>query len=329
MSPCAPLPASIMTSDAHIPPRTELVLAHSADADDVFMWWPITGRIDASDPSRVLSAPAIDTGRFRFRALPGDIQQFNARAVASADLDISAVSFATYPRIADRYALCATGSSFGLDFGPKLVVRDEEGAADLAALFARGASFAVPGVGTSAFLTLSALRREVLGPGAGAEPMRVVEVPFEHVAECILSRRADAGVLIHEAQITYARQGLRLLADLGAWWGRFTGLPLPLGANVIRRDLDARFGTGSVDEVAHTLRASLAYALAHRDESLAYAKTFSPLKDDAELDRYVRHYVNELTIEPRPRGEQGVRRLLDHGFALGLLPRVDTIAFVG
>ncbi len=302
--------------------RPVLTLAHSADADDVFMWWPITGKVDPRDPSRVLTPPAIDTGRFVFRSLPEDIQNLNRRAIDRADLDITAMSFACFAQAHEKYVLTSCGSSFGDGFGPKLVCRagDERwttASVRDAAQSPDGPVICVPGLQTSAYMTLSIM--------LGGRPLRPIARAFDTIASSVVSGEADLGVLIHEAQITFAQQGLRLVQDLGVWWQAETGLPLPLGANAIRRDLDARFGIGSVREVTTTLRRSIDFALAHRAESLEYARGFSPLKSDAELEKYVAMYVNSLTVDAGQRGREAIRRLLAGGAKLGMIPAVPAV----
>jgi 1,4-dihydroxy-6-naphthoate synthase len=311
--------------------RPVLTLAHSADADDVFMWWPITGKVDPSDPSRVLAPPVIDTGRFVFRSLPEDIQNLNRRAIEKADLDITAMSFACFAQAHAKYVLTACGSSFGDGFGPKLVCRADDDRWTTASVRAAAQSpdgpvICVPGLQTSAYMTLSImLGGGAGGGGGGGRPARAMARAFDTIASSVVSGEADLGVLIHEAQITFAEQGLRLVQDLGVWWQAETGLPLPLGANAIRRDLDARFGAGSVREVTTTLRRSIDYALAHRAESLEYARGFSPLKSDAELEKYVSMYVNRLTVDAGQRGREAIQRLLEGGAKLGMIPAVPVV----
>jgi 1,4-dihydroxy-6-naphthoate synthase len=289
--------------------RPTLSLAHSADADDVFMWWPITGKLDPSTPNRLLSPPPLDSGRFAFRAIPEDIQVLNRRAIESADLDITALSMHGWLHVKDRYTLSRCGWSLGDDWGPKLVVPT---ASPLDPASLRGKPIAVPGLQTTAFLVLSLM----LGPGSFTPvPMR-----FDQIVPAVNRGEVSAGVLIHERQLDFQRQGLRALADLGVWWKSQTGLPLPLGANVIRRDLDARFGPGTLAEVSRTLRHSIEYALAHRDEALAYARTFSPDLTPEELDRYVRIYVSPLTVDCGERGLAAVRELFARAHAAGLCP---------
>lgn len=283
-----------------------LRLAHSPDPDDAFMWWPLVGRDD--------EGPAIDVGRFRFDLVHDDIEALNRRA-EGGDLEITALSCARYPAVAGRYALTACGASMGDGYGPKLVAR---AACDAAAL--RGARIAVPGRLTSAFGALSLL----LGPGA-FEP---VEAPFDAIEGIVAGGEVDAGVVIHEGQLTYARSGLHLVEDLGAWWMREHGGPMPLGVNAIRRDLEELHGPGTLLEVARLLRRSVEHALAHRDEAIEYALRFARGIDAATADRFVAMYVNRWTLAFGPEGEAAVRRFLAALAGAGLVPAVDPI-FVG
>lgn len=297
-----------------------LTLAHSADADDVFMWWPITGKVDAAKPDRVLAPPAIETGGIRFVSLPEDISKLNRRAAEVGDLDITAVSFATLPRIWERYAPTVCGSSFGDDWGPKLVRQGQRGDVTLesirwAAVGGRRYRLAIPGRGTTAWACLCT----VLGD---ADLFEVVETPFDEIVGAVAAGNADLGLLIHESQLTFQQAGLVALLDLGVEFKRRHGLPLPLGANAVRRDLDARFGSGTLQRVVNLLDASIRHALAERIESLAYAKTFSPLKDDATLDRYIALYVNRYTVNARPDGVRAARIMLSAAAELGVVPAI-------
>jgi len=293
-------------------PRPLLTLAHSADADDVFMWWPITGKVDPADPSRVLAPPAIDTGAFGYRALPADIQQLNVRAVTTADLEITAISYAAYAHCAASYVVTSCGSSFGDGYGPKLVAPSSCAGVALAEVRRRRWRIAVPGVHTTAYLVLSVL--------LGRDGFVPVEMPFDQILDAVSAGCVDAGLVIHEGQLLFGERGLALVADMGAWWKEQTGLPLPLGANAVSRRLEARFGPGSLKRVAAALKASLDHALANRAESLAYAMTFSPLKTDAELNRYIDMYVNRWTVDAGAEGIEAVQLLLRRGADLGLLP---------
>lgn len=291
--------------------RPILTLAHSEDADDVFMWWPLTGKLPGPGRDQPITPPTLDTGRFRFRAVPGDIQAFNRRAIDLGDLDITAVSMHGYTHIHQRYALTRCGWSVGDDWGPKLVVRDDS-PLTLGTLRTGRRRIAVPGLQTTAFMVTSLM----LGSGA-FEPL---VTPFAQIIPAVLEGRADAGVLIHERQLDFQRQGLRALADLGVWWKGDTGLPLPLGANVIKRDLDARFGPGTLAEISALLRRSIEHALTHRAEGLDYAATFAGGLTRDELDRYIRIYVSPTTVDCGELGLRAVRTLLGRAAAAGLCP---------
>lgn len=299
--------------------RPVLTLAHSPDPDDVFMWWPITGKLDPREPSRVVEPPAIDTGRFRYRGLPADIDLLNRRAVATADLEITALSMSTYARVADRYTLTSCGASMGYGYGPKFVVRNESPLVpESFAGRLRGGEFriAIPGAGTTAYLAFCLM--------VGGR-VKHAEMPFDRITEAISHRAFEGGLLIHQAQLTFEQLGLRVVADVGDWWLRETGLPLPLGGNALRRDLDDRHGPGARREVAATLSRSIAYALDHRKESIEYALRFAPELDLAKADRYISMYVNDLTVDAGDRGLEAIRRLLREGARAGLCPDAGEI----
>ncbi|MCA3005206.1 MAG: hypothetical protein LW650_05420 [Planctomycetaceae bacterium] len=300
-----------------------LTLAHSADADDVFMWWPVTGMLDPANPQRLLAPPAIDTGRFSFRGIPEDIAVLNRRAREVGDLDITAISFAHWPAVAERYAPTSFGSSFGDDWGPKLVRRagwrDDLFASrptgeTLASAIAQARPVvAIPGRETTAYLAFRGLFRAAEAP--------VVVTSFDRIMETVASGvdGVNMGLLIHEAQFTFAGMGLAEVADMGVTWKAATGLPLPLGANVVRRDLDARFGPGGLQQVVDLLDASVQHALKHRSRSLDYARLFSPLKDDLSLSRYIDTYVSRWTVDCGEAGERAIRLLLQRGAEAGLI----------
>lgn len=272
------------------------------------MWWPLLEL--GGKPPRVVS------DAFRFKAVPADIEALNQRAIAgSDDLEITAASVATYPRIASRYALTACGSSVGDGYGPKLVARQ---ACQPAAL--RGRRIAIPGAGTTAFLTTSLL----LGPGA----FTPVVVPFKQIPDRVAAGEYDAGVVIHEGQLTFQDQGLALVADLGAWWREQSGLPLPLGANCVLRALDQRHGPGTCQRVARLLEQSVRYALQHRQESIAYAMQFAEGLSVQLADQFIGMYVNRWTLDYGPEGRRAVRTLLARAADAGLLPRADEPEFI-
>lgn len=280
---------------------TSLTIGHSPDPDDAFMWWPLGG------PE---TPPRIDTGRFRFVPIAEDIERLNRRAVECADLDITAISMHTYPSVRGDYQLTACGASMGEGYGPKLVAREVLAPGSL---IERGAIIAIPGVRTSAYLTLRLM--------LGAE-FRSIEVPFERVIETVATGEADAGLVIHEAQLSFHEAGLVLVADLGAWWLEETGLPLPLGGNAVRRDLDERFGRGASREVVGILAESIRFACAHREEAMSYAGGFtsSPGANAAMLERFVGMYVNDLTLDAGELGERAIGELLRRGYEAGICP---------
>jgi len=259
-------------------PRT-IHLAHSPDADDAFMFW-------------ALAAGRIDTGDRRYVHELGDIESLNRRALAG-ELEVTAVSLHAYAYLADRYALLAHGASIGDRYGPRIVARVPRPADPRAALGAGSLRIAVPGELTTAFLAL-----KLYQPAA-----RHIVVPFDQIEEYVAAGRAEAGLLIHEGQLTYADRGLHLWADLGEWWHDETGLPLPLGGNVVRRDL----GDALMRDIARDLKASIQYGLAHR---------------------FVGMYVNAYTVDYGPTGRQAVAELLARAHGAGLLSAPVDVTFV-
>jgi 1,4-dihydroxy-6-naphthoate synthase len=305
--------------------RPVLTLAHSPDPDDAFMWWPITGKVRPNGEQ--VSPPPLDTGRFRYRAVPADIEVLNRRAEEQGDLDITALSFRAWASVRDRYVITATGSSMGDGFGPKVVRRRGSGVT-LEDLRTGRMRVAVPGRRTTAFLVLGM----VLGRAWAEREDAALEVPFERVIGTVAEEKAEAGLVIHEGQVLYEQAGLELVEDLGAWWKKETGLPLPLGCNAVRRDLDERFGPGSLAEVSRMLRRSVDYALEHRAESLEYTLPFAlanaakPGSSGAptleRVDTYVRMYVNPWTVDLGEDGRRAVERLFAEGARAGLCEAV-------
>jgi 1,4-dihydroxy-6-naphthoate synthase len=311
------------------PASRTLTLGHSADADDVFMWWPITGKVrpDGEPIDGDEGRPVIDTAGFRFRSVPDDIQKFNRRAMDAADLDITAISFHAYPHVRSRYALCASGSSMGEGYGPKVVAKADAPLHCENCLRNKKPTIAVPGVNTTAFLTLSLL----LGPStAGKFPsFSYVEMPFDRIMPAILEGRSagrgvDAGLVIHEGQVTFKDLGLKQVVDVGQWWGKETGLPLPLGANAIKRSVDERFGAGTLVTIAGVLENSIRYALEHREEGLEYVLAWmeanGTLIPRERLEKYLDMYVTPLSVNMGARGRDAVRALLTRGHLAGLGP---------
>jgi len=321
--------------------RPILTLAHSPDPDDAFMWWPITGKIDpptdaqrrawsddGARPPNAASAPPevpLDSGRFRYAALPADIEVLNRRAIATGDLDITALSVRAYADAASTYIITACGASFGDAYGPKVVTRATSNLRCDGCLRSKDPLIAVPGAKTTAFLVLSLL----IG-----KPFRFVEMRFDHVIDAVAQGQADAGLVIHEGQLTFEQAGLRRIIDLGQWWTESTSLPLPLGVNAVRRDLDARFGPGSLADAAGTLRRSIRYALDHRAESIDHALKFALANTGGgaitreRVENFVSMYVSDRTIDIGDAGRAAITRLLSDGARAGLCPdpgRIETI----
>jgi len=306
-----------------------LTLAHSPDPDDAFMWWPL------GDVSKGVE-PRIDTMGFRFAPVAADIEALNRRAievVGGGDLDITAISFHAFTHCAHRYALTRCGASFGDGYGPKIVARERmtvahlrEGSSTDSPKRVGGTksriTIAIPGERTTAYLTMRLMLGDVVP--------KTIAMPFHRIVEAVRAGEVDAGIVIHEAQLTYADAGLHLVVDLGTWWKEETGLPIPLGANAIRRDIDARFGPGTMVRLATVLRDSIAFAREHRREGLAVAEVYAqPGTTGAQADRFVAMYVNDLTIDAGPRGEQAVAELVRRGAARGLVPHVADLRMVG
>jgi 1,4-dihydroxy-6-naphthoate synthase len=283
----------------------DLTIAHSPDPDDVFMWWPLG--------SHTL-APTIDTEGFRFEPIPEDIQVLNRRAIESGDLDITAISIHAYPHVRARYRLTSCAGSFGDSYGPKLVTGADASSRppDLARwIIETDPLIAVPGVHTTAFLALNLLV---------GKPFQYTELRFDRIGPAVSSGKADMGVLIHDAQLTYAAEGLTELADLGRWWRDQRALPLPLGGNVVRRDLDARFGPGASSRLARVLYRSIRHAMDHLPEGLRRIAPLYPTLDTPTLTRYLGMYVNDLTLDPGKEGREAISALLRTGHQRGLCP---------
>ncbi|GJQ30836.1 MAG: 1,4-dihydroxy-6-naphtoate synthase [Phycisphaerae bacterium] len=309
--------------------RPILTLAHSGDPDDAFMWWPLTGKVRPDGSPVPGEGPRLISPRFAFRAVPGDIAEFNRLAAGSAPYDITALSVRAYADVADRYVITAVGSSFGEGYGPKVVSREGGRISLPRDLCSPGVRLAVPGLRTSAVLTLTLMLRE-LGPSTPA----LIERRFDEIIPAVVRGEADAGLVIHEGQVMFRDAGLREVIDLGEWWGRTRGLPLPLGINAVKRDLDARFGPGSLVEVAGLLGQSLSFALAHRDESVEYTLDYAAVNARASglhaptratVERYLGMYVTSLTADMGDAGRAAIERLLAEGAKAGLCPSVPKI----
>lgn len=276
-------------------PQTEISLAHSPDSDDAFMFYALATR-------------KIPTDSLRFTHTLEDIQSLNVKA-QEGRFDVTAISFHAYPYVAARYALLPTGASFGERYGPIVVSRGALAPGDL-----KGKRVAVPGKMTTAYLALKLFE-------PGIEPM---VVPFDRILDAVAKGDAEAGVVIHEGQLTYGLHGLGKVVDLGEWWFQQTGLPLPLGGNVIRRSL----GPDLMRRVSQVLRASIRYSLEHREEAISYAMQFARGLDHVTADKFVSMYVNERTLEYGEEGRRAVQLLLDRAFEAGLLPESVQAEFV-
>jgi 1,4-dihydroxy-6-naphthoate synthase len=273
-------------------------VGHSPDPDDAFMFYGIASGAVATDP-------------FEIEQVLEDIESLNRRAVAG-ELEVSAVSIHAYAHLAERYALMACGASMGDGYGPCVVARSRMTVGDLSC-----ATVAVPGTMTSAYLAL----RLFLDCD-----FKFKVVPFDRILETVEAQEADAGLIIHEGQLTYSQHDLALVADLGVWWSERTGgLPLPLGGNVVRKDL----GAEGMHRLTAILRESIDYGLDHRKEALDYAMDFGRGLDRALTDRFVGMYVNDLTRDYGARGRGAIERFLDEGRAAGLVPAGSPVEFVG
>ena len=263
-------------------------VGHSPDPDDAFMF-------------HALANDCIDSGRYRFHHTLQDIETLNQRALRG-ELELTAVSLHGYAHLTDTYALCCCGASIGDDYGPIVVAREAWSVDEL-----RGRRIAIPGELTTAFLAL----RLLLGDDFTWEVH-----PFDELLDIVEAGRADAGLIIHEGQLTFGEQGLHRVIDLGKWWLEQTGLPLPLGANAIRKDLGAEV----MHEVTVLLKQSIEYGLEHRDEALEYALQFGRDLDRGQADRFVGMYVNDWTLDFGERGREAVRTLLARGYEAGVIP---------
>jgi 1,4-dihydroxy-6-naphthoate synthase len=289
--------ASSKPVDSSIPIR----VGHSPDPDDAFMFY-------------ALAQGKIDTGRYRFSHELVDIETLNRRAL-QGELELTAVSVHAYAYLSHRYVLCSCGASMGDRYGPMVVAKQEMTLEELGR-----ATIAVPGLRTTAYLAL----RLCLGVN-----FDYVLVPFDKILDAVVAgeyegRRIDAGLIIHEGQLTYGDQHLQLVVDTGQWWFDRTGLPLPLGANAIRTDL----GIEAIRDVHALLRRSIEFGLEHRDEALSYAMSFGRGLNRSKADQFVEMYVNNWTLDFGPIGRQAVARLLAEGHAAGIVPELVVPQFI-
>jgi 5,8-dihydroxy-2-naphthoate synthase len=280
-------------------PRRVIRVSHSPDSDDAFMFW-------------ALAEEKLDTGDLRYLHELADIETLNRRALAG-ELEVSAVSIHAYAYLRDRYALLGCGASMGDGYGPRVVCRNAVPADPRSAL--AGRRVAVPGLLTTAYLALRLYQAD----------FEAIVTPFDQIEDTVAAGKVDAGLLIHEGQLTFADAGLALWTDLGEWWLQDTGLPLPLGGNVVRRDL----GHALIAQINRDLRASIRYALDNRAPALAHAGRYSRGLSDDRTDRFVGMYVNEWTLDWGPRGRAAVQLLLDRGADAGVIPHRVIVDFVG
>jgi 1,4-dihydroxy-6-naphthoate synthase len=286
----------------------KITLAHSPDPDDAFMWWPLAD-IDGSGPS-------IDVGDWEFELIMKDIETLNVEAENRA-YDITAMSIAQYPQVADLYDLTACGASLGDGYGPKLITRTET---TLDSLFANRPTIAVPGDRTTALATLRIL--------AGDQDIVWESVEFTEIMNRLLEGQFDAGVVIHEGQLSFKEHGLYEICDFGKWWKDRTGLLLPLGGNAIRSDFDTTYGIGSTGEVTALLKKSIEFAIDHREKSLAWASKWGRGIPLESTDTFVEMYVNKWTLDFGVQGKESVMRFLAEAANVGAVSRVREIAFV-
>ena len=275
--------------------ETRITVAHSPDSDDAFMFFG-------------LASGNVETHGIVVDQVLQDIESLN-RAAFDGKYEVTAVSFHAYAHLADKYALLAHGASMGDNYGPIVVARQDGGPKGV-----KGSRIAIPGTLTTAYLALRIYEPD----------FEFVVVPFDEIQQAVLDGKAEAGLLIHEGQLTYQDEGLRKIVDLGEWWAdRTGGLPLPLGGNIIRRDL----GPAMITKVSKMLHDSIAYALSHREEAVEYALQFGRGLDRAKTDTFVGMYVNQLTLGYGERGRQAVERLLNDAFDKGLIPKRIPVEF--
>jgi 1,4-dihydroxy-6-naphthoate synthase len=275
--------------------KQDIHVAHSPDSDDAFMFYALATR-------------KIDTGDMNYIHQLSDIETLNRKAM-QGEFEVSAVSFHAYAYLADKYALLSCGASMGRNYGPVVVASKPMQAKTLATRVV-----AVPGTLTTAFLALRLFEPD----------LKYEVVPFDKILDEIQRGKFEAGLLIHEGQLTYREEGMHKVLDLGEWWLERTGLPLPLGGNVIKRQL----GQATMERVADDIRRSIQYALDHREEAMSYAGQFSRGLDTHKVDRFIGMYVNELTLDYGREGREAVRRLLDEAHQKGIIPHPVTLDFV-
>jgi 1,4-dihydroxy-6-naphthoate synthase len=267
----------------------EITIAHSPDSDDAFMFY-------------ALAKGKISPGDLQIRQVMKDIQTLNIEA-RSQRYDVTAISFAAYRDLFENYMLMPCGASFGVNYGPVLIARKPLSQMDL-----KTATIAIPGKQTSAYLTLQLYQPE----------LNIVECPFDQIINAVARGDFDAGLLIHEGQLTYKKLGLVKILDLGEWWHETTKLPLPLGGNVIRKDL----GDDRIHFITKLMTESITYSLAHRQDALSYASEFARDMPLTLLDQYVGMYVNELSVDCGEVGRKALHLFFQRAYDLGVLDKL-------
>jgi 1,4-dihydroxy-6-naphthoate synthase len=273
----------------------EIKLAHSPDSDDAFMFY-------------ALATHKLSTPGYKFTHVLSDIQSLNEAALTET-YDVTAVSFAAYPSLRDKYVLLDCGASFGEGYGPIVVSAKSLKPQDL-----KGKRIGVPGLKTSAYLTMKLFEPD----------FEAVVMPFDKIMEAVKNDMVAAGLLIHEGQLFFPQLGLHRIVDLGVWWQEHTGMPLPLGGNAVRRSLGPDVGR----LISRTIRDSVSYGLEHREEALNYAMQFAREMDTELADKFVGMYVNKWTLGYGEKGKKAVRELIERGTAAGLLPGPPTVEFL-
>jgi 1,4-dihydroxy-6-naphthoate synthase len=273
----------------------EIRVAHSPDSDDAFMFY-------------ALAKDKLDTGKFHFTHTLQDIETLNQKAL-NGEYEITAISFHAYVYIADKYMLLPSGASMGDRYGPMVIARESWSQESV-----RGKRIAIPGTMTTAYLALKLFQPE----------FEAVVVPFDRIMDEVQKGAVDAGLIIHEGQLTYASHNLHKIVDLGEWWYQNEHLPLPLGGNVVRRDL----GIEDIREISRLLKESIQYALDHRKDALDYAMQFARDLDPKTADRFVGMYVNERTLDYGTEGRKAVQQLFDRAYAAKIIPRPVRAEFV-
>ena len=273
----------------------EIVCAHSPDSDDAYMFY---GMATKKVRSKLLT----------FRHVLEDIQSLNRRAM-NGEYELTAISYHAYPYVADKYMLMASGSSVGDGYGPMVVSQHPIAPEDL-----KGKRIAIPGKLTTAYLSLKLFQPD----------FEVVEVHFDKIIDAVQEGRVDAGLIIHEGQLTYGKSGLHLVLDLGKWWKKKYNLPLPLGANVLRRDLSPELQK----EACRVMKESIQYSLDHREEALNYAMNYARDLETAMADKFVGMYVNHHTVDCGPDVPVAAQKLLDMGYEAGIIPNRVQVEFI-